>query len=99
MKAKYSFEIMELDDDKVAVPVGKGAEQFHGVLKVNETAVDILKLLENETNEMQIVNALLTQYSGERNEIAGYVHDFVERLKAEGLVPMERASSASLIPL
>ena len=57
MKAKYTFEIMELDDGMVAVPVGNDSEQFHGVLKVNETAVFILKLLEHETTEDDIVDA------------------------------------------
>ena len=51
MKTKYRFEIMELDDGLVAVPVGAGAEQFQGVLKLNETAKSIIELLENETTE------------------------------------------------
>lgn len=86
MKAKYTFEIMNLDDSQVAVPVGAGAEEFHGVLKVNETAVAILKQLEQDTTEQQIVDALMKEYSGEKTEIASYVHQFVEKLTAEGIV-------------
>ena len=86
MKTKYSFEIMELDDGLVAVPVGNGAEQFHGVLKVNETAVAILKLLNEETTEEAIVGALQKEYTGEREQIAGYVHEFIEKMIAEGVV-------------
>lgn len=86
MKAKYAFEIMDLDDGMVAVPVGAGAEQFNGVLKVNETAVAILKLLEKETTEERIVDCLMEQYSGERAQIAGYVRDYIEKLTSEGIV-------------
>ena len=86
MKAKYSFEVMDLDDGKVAVPVGAGAEHFHGVLKVNDTAMAILKLLEQETTEEMIVDAILREYEGEKEQIAGYVHEFVEKLTAEGIV-------------
>ncbi len=86
MRSKYQFEVMELDDGMVAVPVGKGAEQFHGVLKVNETAVAILKLLEQETTEERIVDTLLLEYNGDRMEIHGWVHDYLEQLKAEGIV-------------
>ena len=86
MKAKYSFEIMDLDDGLVAVPVGDGAEQFHGVLKVNESAVSILKLLEKETDEEKIVEALLEEYEGDKGSIACFVHGFVEKLKTEGVV-------------
>lgn len=86
MKAKYSFEIMELDDGLVAVPVGDGAEQFRGVLKVNESAVAILKLLEKETTEEAIVDALMKEYDGEKEAIANFVNEFVETLKTEGVV-------------
>ena len=86
MKAKFNFEIMDLDDEMVAVPVGDGAEQFHGVLKVNETAVAIRKLLAQDTDEEKIVDALLQEYEGDKAGIVGYVHEFVEQLKAEGIV-------------
>ena len=86
MKAKYVFEIMDLDDGLVAVPVGDGAEQFHGVLKVNETAVAILKLLAEDTTEEDIVDALLKEYAGEREQISGYVHEYIEKLMSEGIV-------------
>ncbi len=86
MKAKYSFEVMDLDDGRVAVPVGDGAEQFRGVLKVNESAVAILKLLEKETTEEAIVDALMKEYDGEKETIANFVNEFVETLKTEGVV-------------
>ena len=86
MKTKFSFEIMDLDDGLVAVPVGDSASQFHGVLKVNETAVAILKLLEKDTTEDAIVDTLLQEYSEDKEQIAGYVHEFVEKLIKEGIV-------------
>ena len=86
MKTKYTFEIMDLDDARVAVPVGAGAEQFQGVLRVNDTAVAILKLLEEDSTEEGIVDALLREYEGEKEEIATYVHEFLEHLMAEGIV-------------
>ena len=86
MKAKYSFEVMDLEDGLVAVPVGDGAEQFRGVLKVNESAVAILKLLEKETTEEAIVDALMKEYDGEKEAITNFVKEFIETLKTEGVV-------------
>ena len=86
MKAKYSFEIMELDDGLVAVPVGGESYQFNGVLKVNETAAAILKMLEQEASEEQIVNDLMKEYTGDPTKIRGYVHEYIETLKTEGVV-------------
>ena len=89
MKTKYSFEVVELDDGKVAIPVGKDAEVFSGVIKVNDTAVDILKLMEQDTTEEKIVESLQEKYTGDRSIIAEYVHKFVEELNHEGLVQQE----------
>ena len=86
MKTKYNFEIVELDDGKVAIPVGKDAEKFSAVIKVNDTAVDILKSMEQDTTEEKLVEALLEKYTGDRVQIAEYVHEFIEKLNTEGLV-------------
>ena len=86
MKAKYMFEIMDLDDGLVAVPVGGDAYQFNGVLKVNETAVAILKLLEKETSEDEIVSELLKEYTGDPSQIRAFVDEYLEKLKTEGVV-------------
>lgn len=86
MKTKYHFEIMELEDDMVAVPISGNEGQFHGVLKINETAAEILKMLEKDTTEMQIVEDLMQQYSGKEEEIKKYVHEYIETLINEGVV-------------
>lgn len=86
MKTKCTFEIMELEDYSVAVPIGLNGTQFNGVLKLNETALAILKLLEKDTTEDKIVDALLKEYEGEEQQISAFVHDFVQKLAAEGLI-------------
>ncbi len=86
MKAKFMFEIMDLDDGLVAVPVGGDAHQFNGVLKVNETAAAILKLLEKETSEAEIVTELLKEYTGDQEQIRSFVGEYLEKLKTEGVV-------------
>ena len=86
MKTKFSFEVMNLDDGMVAVPVGEGASEFHGVLKVNETAVSILKLMEKDITEEAIVEELLKEYDGEKEQMKVYVHEFIQKLINEGIV-------------
>ena len=59
MKAKYTFEIMEIDDQMMAVPVGEVADELHGILKLNQSAAAILELLKEETSEEEIVRLFL----------------------------------------
>ena len=86
MRSKYTFEKMELDDEFVAVPVGENATDLHAVLNVNEEAMRILELLQEETTEEQIVAQLLKEYLGDKEEIASLVKVYICQLRQEGLL-------------
>ena len=86
MKSKYVFEKMELDGEIVAVPVGEDAAEFHAVLNVNEEAMRILELLQEETTEENIIAQLLKEYEGEKEEIAPLVSAYISQLRQEGLL-------------
>jgi len=83
MHLKYKFEMMELGDQFVAVPVGEGAEHLHGVIKLNETAALIFKLLEEETTEKAIIQKLLTEYDIPEEvvtkDLSNYIQTFQEK--------------------
>ena len=86
MKLKYTFEKMELDGEMIAVPVGESAAELHAVLNVNEEAMRILELLQEETTEEGIVAQLLKEYEGEKEEIASLVHAYIDQLRREELL-------------
>ena len=86
MKLKYEFETVELDGEVMAVPVGDNAPELHGLLRLNETAADIIELLRNETDVEAVTDGLLQKYEGEREAIAAYVRQFVAQLTELGVV-------------
>ena len=86
MKNKYIFEKMELDGEIVAVPVGENASEVHAVLNVNDVAMRILELLQEETTEDKIVAQLSSEYEDDGIDIAASVHEFIEQLKQEGII-------------
>lgn len=86
MKAKYTFEIMEIDDQMMAVPVGEEADELHGILKLNESAAAILELLKEETSEEEIVQKLLEKYESSEEELKSYVHDYLTELEEAGIL-------------
>lgn len=86
MKLKHIFEKMELDGGIIAVPVGASATELHAVLNVNEEAMRILELLQGETTEEGIVDQLMKEYEGEREEIAPLVHAYIDQLRREELL-------------
>ena len=86
MKIKYMLEATELDDELICVPVGPGAEAAEGVLKLNESGYEIVKLLENDTTLDAIVDALAAKYQTDRATLVNYVEKFVNALRESGMI-------------
>ena len=86
MKLKYEFEKVELDGEIMAVPVGDKSDNLHAILKVNETASFILDCLKEETTEDVVAEKVLAEYEGDRDEIVGYVHEFIANLEKSDLL-------------
>lgn len=86
MKLKYMLEATELDDELICVPVGPGAENMQGVLKVNATGYEIVQLLEQDTDVETMVNALAAKYQTDRATLSAYVEKFVAALRESGMI-------------
>ena len=86
MKLKYRFEIVDMGDETVFVPVGKNAKEVHGVLKLNSSGKEIVSLLVNDTTEESIVNMLTEKYGNEHEELVSYVHNTIAYLRKAGLI-------------
>lgn len=86
MRLKYTFENVELEDQIVAVPLGEGADQMHGIIKMNEVAAFIFELLKEETTEETIIDAMEKEYNVPRSVLVADVHRYVEDFMKKGLV-------------
>ena len=86
MKCKYSFEKMELDGEIVAVPIGDNAGDLHAVLYVNEEAMRIIELLQDNTTIDRIVEQLQQEYAGDKEQIKAFVSSYIDDLRKEGLI-------------
>ena len=90
MRLKSDFEFVNLGDEIIAVPIGKGAEQIRGVLKMNPEGMEIVDLLKRGNTEEQIVDTLTAKYENDRDTISGYVHVVLSKLWSAGLMEEER---------
>ena len=80
MKLKYNFEIVEMGEQKVAVPVGLDAENLHGVLKLNKQGYEIFKYLQEGKSKEEIVSAINVKYEDDRQTIEQYIDEFIQEL-------------------
>ena len=86
MKLRCSFELVEMGDECILVPVGDGATEIHGVVKMNQEGREIIELLKNTTSEEAIINILANKYENGRAELERYVHKAIQELKDAGLL-------------
>ena len=86
MKNKYKYEIMEIADDLMAVPINDDASDFRGVIKANGITADIIRLLENEISEEGIIAELQKEYDATKEQITESVHKVLDTLRTEGLL-------------
>ena len=86
MKLKCSFEIVDMGDELIAVPVGAEAANMRGVLKVNKEGAEILQLLESEQDESKIVVKLAEKYDNDHVALSNHVKNFLGTLIKEGFL-------------
>ena len=87
MKLKYQFEIVEMPDEVCAVPVGDGAEEFHGVLQLNDEAAKMLGYMGECDTPEQVLQKLCEDFpEDDRIDIAHKLCDFLNQLTREGLL-------------
>lgn len=87
MKLKYNFIINEVAGKMVAVAVGDDIDNFNGFVKTNAIGAEVLELLKNDITIEEITKKLSDKYSDtDAKEIESGVKDFIDGLKAEGVI-------------
>ncbi len=86
MKLKYQMETMLLEDRTIAVPVGEQAQEFHGIVKLNDIGAEILDMLHNDVTEDEIVRAIEKEYDISYETLTKDIHTFLLELSDKGLL-------------
>lgn len=86
MRIKEGFVLHQIGGEHMAVATGKAAKDFTGFVRNNETAGYIFELLQQETTEAAIVDAMCERYDADREVIAKDVAAIVEKIRAAGFL-------------
>jgi len=81
MKLKYNFAIQEVTDFWAAVPVGKDAKKYRGVMSLNESAKDMMEFLREDITEEELVQKMLEEYEAPEDQVRKDVTEFIQKLK------------------
>ena len=84
MKRNPEFIISEVCDDKLLIPVGKMAQDFSGIVKLNGTGAFIWELLAEETTADAILAAVSEKYRVPAERAREGVMSFLSTLQEAG---------------
>ncbi len=86
MKLKNNYTLTGLGNEYVAVPLD-GAENFHGIVKLNESGAEVFRGLSEGQDPKQVAQRLMEKYSGLDAATADKaVSVVIDQLKASGLI-------------
>ena len=91
MRLAVEMAVMNMDGEITAVAVGEDSAKFHGMLRLNEEAADIITILNLSRSEGisfdNLVKSLLTKYTESTpEEIEEFTKEFLKKLWEEGLL-------------
>lgn len=86
MKIKDNFILRTVAGMNVVLPLGADANNFKGLLTLNESGVMLFELLRNECTKEQLVCALVGEYDVSREQAQADVDEFVDKLKSVGCI-------------
>lgn len=88
MRLAVEMAVMRMDGEISAVAVGEDSAKFHGMLRLNEEAADIVTLLGFGNISLDnLVKSLHTKYKESTyEEIKKFTEEFLDQLRQEGLL-------------
>ena len=86
MKLNGSFVLREVAGEWLAIPVGESALQFGGMIVLNPVSRTIWETLQQDTDLLQIVEAVTDRFDITLAEAKADVTEFLEKMKLENLI-------------
>lgn len=86
MKIDKNFVLREIAGDYIIVPTGNTALTFNGLITVNEVGAFLWELLQKDTTEEKMLDALLKEYDVDENTARIDIREYVEKLVESGIL-------------
>ena len=86
MKKSNRFEIVDVSDEYMAVPVGEEAENFKGVVALSEPAAFLLKNMEECKSKEELIELVLREYDVDRATVTSDVDKIIQTFLDIGLI-------------
>lgn len=86
MKIKTGFKLMRVGIQKIVVAVEQRAEEFNGMIRLNETGCFLWELLEKGAQRGELAEALVAEYGITPESATADVDVFFDTLLTNGIL-------------
>ena len=91
MKVRNEFVLRKIGEEYIAVPVGKAALEFNGLLALNEQGAWLWKQMAAGADGEQLLQGMLEEYDVDRETAESDIKEFVNNQKKKGILEQEEA--------
>ena len=86
MKIRKGFVLREVAGRQVVIATGDAAKDFNGIIKLNESAVMLWKMIESGADEETLAQKIIEIYEVVEATAYNDVSMFVTKLKGAGII-------------
>ena len=86
MKMRDGFEIVNIAEEYMVVPVGEKAEEFKGMVVLNAAAAFLLDKMHDDLNRDELVALLMERYDVDADKANKDVLEMLQTMYSLGLI-------------
>lgn len=86
MQIKKGFKLRHIDDLYVVIAGASAAQDFHGMITLNESGAFLWELLQNSVSEEELIEALCAEYEIGREIAVPDVKKFISVAREQDLL-------------
>jgi len=86
MRLSPDFEIIQMTDEYMAVPIGQKADEFHGVIVLSETAYFLLSNIKEPKTKEEIVALITENYNIDSDTAKADIDNVLGTLLETGII-------------
>lgn len=86
MKIKEGFTLMKVGIQNIVVAVGDEAQNFNGMIRLNETGEFLWQYLVRGASMEELVSKMLEEYDIDEATAKADINDFVSSLESNGVI-------------
>ena len=86
MKIKDGFILRKIAGEDIVVPIGNNIADFNGVIRLNESARFLWKILQEETGTEEMINSLVKEYEIDETLAKNDVEEFLDILEEHKVI-------------